>query len=420
MKKLKFAFVGDLIMTRRGGVSERRYWPYKICQKFNAEMIYLDVDVENERLFSFQSLVNNGKIEDILAENPDVLFCQLGVWDTWVDNFDPSGMNTAVRQVLSWCRESGTKLVLVDYYRTRAVVNNDPNYAFNNTKYVHDYYMTLKEEYGDIMNHTDLWWAHQLEYGTFVGSQDYDNDGYLTNSGNLFVADRVSAALYPLVKDTMSEVPVTFSCIGDSWTDVYSCKDLNDHWSRNVANSLGMRIVSDCAVGGWRVEQLYNREVVMGGIDQVTWALNNHPDVIFMTISINDSWTGYVSQTRDRLRVVLDRLFNGGVKKVLWPFYAQIGWQATVDQNSWVNAANGTELHSRIDTLHQEMSDLADEYNGDVIFVDENWNNSVHPERYNNGADPVHLHDTGWAYLTPAILDRFTPVYNQLKAELNA
>ena len=145
--------------------------------------------------------------------------------------------------------------------------------------------------------------------------------------------------------------------------------------------------------------------------------------MIFTTIGANDTWTGYVPQTKEHLREIFNALFLGGVKKILWCFYANIGWNDTVQQNPWVNASSGAELRSRFETLLEESIDLASEFNGNVVLVTGGWTDpeidyANHPERYNNGTDPIHLHDGGWSYLAQHCISDFTPAFNSLKAEL--
>ena len=424
MKPLRFGFLCDSVADKYSWISDQYYWPDLVCQKFGATKAYFNVDdVDTPEVYTLVDLVDNGTLEAALEENLDVIICQLLGWDMWTSNPDGAIIDSRFRRAMTMCREAGTKILFVDYYHWNLVVQNYDGWAFNNMKAIHDYLVNMDEEYSDIMGHTDLWWSHQLEYGTFVGNQDFHDENYLSDSGHIYVADRVCAALIPLLQPIWNKRFMTYACMGDSWTDVYSCVNLNDHWTRITANALGAHLVADASVAGWQVNQLYNQEVVMGGIDQITWVLNKKPDMIFTTIGANDTWTGYVPQTKEHLREIFNALFLGGVKKILWCFYANIGWNDTVQQNPWVNASSGAELRSRFETLLEESIDLASEFNGNVVLVTGGWtdpeiNYANHPERYNNGTDPIHLHDGGWSYLAQHCISDFTPAFNSLKAEL--
>ena len=419
MKPLRFGFVLD-DMCLQGDIPNTSYWPNKLCSMFNANKTYFYC-APGGTGYKLVDAINSGRITEALNANIDILICHLGVFDMFSETPDAAGADTACREIIRQCQNAGTKVLFIDYGRCQPVIENHGGWCFNNIKIVHDYFVNMNEEFPDDMAHSDLWWAHQLQWRPDTGYWRSDGVNY-TLSGHHFIADRLRGAILPLVQHFSNEKFVTYACIGDSWTDTDTCVNAFDHWTRLVGDGIGAKLVCDASVGGWTVEGLYNNQLIMGDVDQITWALSKHPDMIFTTIGGNDTWSGYKPETKTRMRTVINRLIDGGVKKILWSFYAQIGWAELVASNSQYQSVS--ELKSRFEKLRTACWELAAEFPEFVVFNDGGMGEtqldySLHPENYNNGADTVHPHNHGWTYLSPYLINAFGPTYNSLRDTMN-
>ena len=433
MRPLRFGFVLDDWGIQVSGVPNNMYWPNLVMSHWGATQAYLYVAPLNSN-YTLHEAIESGRIDEALSHNLDVLIVQLGYYDlAHSGDLDLGQADLDCKAIVTKCRAAKTKLLFMDYWRAIQVQNNLNGYELEAGRIVHDYVYGFTGSESDwntdnVMAGTNLYWHDLLvKDGTSSDAHPWLSEDFWhpNNYGNTAVADVTGAALTPLIQDLWYENMVTYACIGDSWTAVGTSIDNRYHWTRIVGNALGAKMVCDAGTGGQTIEGLYNNTSRnLGDPNQVDWVLHYSPDMVFTTIGGNDTWGGYKSETEPRMRAVVERLIAGGVKKLLWSFYAQIHFDP-IAQGVGMTVA---QMKAEFELLRQMGHRIAADYPNFITFVSRNMENQLvdftyHPEIYvdefSGNTDDMHIHGAGWADFAPLLVEDFQSTYNALYTSKN-
>lgn len=461
---LTIGFAIDNIFNGRDNVSESEWWPTLVRNYWGATFHPYNSYNRTENGISTPSsgmagITNSlykttfaGSAYTNLAQKSnkdyyhyDIVCIQYGyadynpdVHENWggSSHYTETEITANLKTVVNFWTGLGTYVVLMDYWRTPTINNNDN--AWDAAKKIRNLMKKLIDNRSfnnpDMVSMTNLWEEATL---SATGSHfDYSGGDSLNKYGNTVVADKVIAGITPHMKKLyeqgiVSSPIISYGVIGDSWAANDTAWNVFDHWTRVVAKSVDCHLVSDAGWGGYTSTTIKNNTLrrrrdgssenvdTMGQLARMQYA---KPDFVFMVMGGNDLLVdgASASTVANNARSIIQTLINYGVKKILWSFYSEIKW----------SDFGGDAARNKFMELNSAYKSVANSFSGTVVYSDAGLSNSYcnysqHPESFycpqDGTTDSLHLRGTngsGLRALASGLTSAFSSTAAAYKASL--